>query len=253
MKHALLALLVAGTTTAFAQKNAVEKYFSQYQNNEDYTTIQMSGKLFELTMHIEAENEEEREFLDAVSKIQGMAFAGTDSVGNSKAQYRQALNAPGREFEELMNVRDEDMDVTFFIRENDGVVRELLVIAGGDQEFGVGSIWGEIDLKQVRKVMESIDMAGMHKFDEEAAEARASVNYYPNPVKSGQDGTLQLPEDMTDVTLKLYDLKGKELINQRINGTQTEVPLSDLAAGTYVMNLYRGNTRFYIEKIVVVR
>ena len=53
--------------------------------------------------------------------------------------------------------------------------------------------------------------------------------------------------------MKVYDLKGKEVITRQINDLQTQVPLSNLALGTYVLNLYKGNTRFYIEQIVVVR
>ena len=58
---------------------------------------------------------------------------------------------------------------------------------------------------------------------------------------------------MKGIQMKVYDLKGKEVVNRQIIDLQTQVPLSNLAPGTYVLNLYTGNTRFYIEQIVVVR
>ena len=58
---------------------------------------------------------------------------------------------------------------------------------------------------------------------------------------------------MKGIQMKVYDLKGKEVITRQVNDLQTQVPLSNLALGTYVLNLYKGNTRFYIEQIVVVR
>lgn len=58
---------------------------------------------------------------------------------------------------------------------------------------------------------------------------------------------------MKGIHMKAYDLKGKEVITRQINDLQTQVPLSNLVLGTYVLNLYKGNTRFYIEQIVVVR
>ena len=90
-----------------------------------------------------------------------------------------------REFEELMNVQDKEMEATFFIQESNGIVSELLVIFGGNDGFDVGTIWGEIDLKTVSKIMQKVDMGGMDMIDEKAVEYKGSVNYYPNPVKAG--------------------------------------------------------------------
>ena len=90
-----------------------------------------------------------------------------------------------REFEELMNVQDKETVATFFIQESNGIVSELLVIFGGNDGFDVGTIWGEIDLKTVSKIMQKVDMGGMDMFDEKAVEYNGSVNYYPKPVKAG--------------------------------------------------------------------
>lgn len=253
MKQILLAVLVLGSTTVFGQKNAVEKYFSNYKGNDSFLSIDLTGKMFELTTHIQTDDPEEQELLDAISNIEGLSALGADSINNSKAKYKEALKKPGREFEELMNIKDGDTEATFFIRENDGVVKELLVIAGGEKEFGVGCVWGEIDLKQVSKLMKEVQMTGMDMYDEKAVEYKESVNYYPNPVKAGQNGTLKIPSDMTGIEMKIYDLKGNEVVSRQINDVQTDVPLSNLAAGTYILNLYNGNTRFYIERIIVAR
>lgn len=254
MKHLIAAaVLVLGTTAVFGQKNAIEKYYQNYRSNDTFSNVQITGKMFELTTHIEADTPEEQELLDALSKIEGCAFTGTDSLPNGAAEYKLALQKPGSEFEELMNVQDKEMEATFFIQESNGIVSELLVVFGGNDGFGVGTIWGEIDLKTVSKIMQKVDMGGMDMFDEKAVEYKGSVNYYPNPVKAGQNGTLQIPENMKGIQMKVYDLKGKEVINRQINDLQTQVPLSNLAPGTYVLNLYKGNTRFYIEQIVVVR
>lgn len=247
------AVLALATTGAIAQENAIEKYFSQHKANTEFTQMSITGKMFELTMHIEANTPEEQELLDALSLIEGAAFIGSDSIPNSATAYAQAVQTPGKEFEELMNVKNGEVEATFMIRESNGVVEELLVIVGGKKEFGIGCIWGEIDLAQMSEMLQKIDMAGMDMFDEKAIEYKSAVNYYPNPVGAGQTGTLIIPENMKGIQMRVYDLSGKEVMNQQINDLQTTVALNTLSVGTYVMNLYDGSTRFYTERIVIAK
>ena len=54
-----VALLLA--VIGFSQHNAMDKYFTKYSANDDYTHITIAGKMFELMTHIDVENEEEQE------------------------------------------------------------------------------------------------------------------------------------------------------------------------------------------------
>ena len=241
-------------TALNAQENAVAKYFSDYSSNEDFTKISISGAMFQLATHIEVEDPEEQELKDAISKIKGMVILVCDSCkGNERAMYDESNRRLPKAFEELMLVEDKDADIRFTIKETNGIIDEMVMLVGGENTYVLVDIWGEIDLKNVRKLTEAFDINGMDSFDPKTALASRNVNFYPNPVKQGKNGSLEVPESMIGSTLKLYELNGKEIAQVQVNTTKVSVPLSDLNQGTYIINIFNGNKRFYTEKVVVVR
>lgn len=247
-------MLVLAAGIVNAQENAVSKYFSDYSSNEDFTKISISGAMFQLATHIEVEDAEEQELKDAISKIKGMVILVCDSCkGNERAMYDESNRRLPNTFEELMLVEDKDADIRFTIKETNGVIDEMVMIVGGENTYVLVDIWGEIDLKNVRKLTEAFDINGMDSFDPKTAIASRKVNFYPNPVKQGKNGTLEVPESMLGSTLKLYEVNGKEIAQVQVNSTRVDVPLSDLNQGTYVINIFNGNKRFYTEKVLVVR
>lgn len=246
------AILLA--VVAFSQKNnAMDRYFSNYAQSEDYTHITITGKMFELMTHIEAETEEEKEIKEALEGIEGIEIIGSDSTAIAKAQYKNALGKVGNDFESLMTVDDKNAKVEFYIDERNGVVRELLIIGMVDDGFGIVDIWGRIDLKSVRNLTEKMQVMGMDQFDGDKAEAARHINYYPNPMKVGTDGNMKVPDAMLGTTLKVSDLNGRVLSETTINAGQSKVPMANLAQGTYLVSIWDGNARLFNEKVVVTK
>ena len=76
--------------------------------------------------------------------------------------YKDALaKLPKSEFEELMSIRDDDKDMKFMIREKGKIVSELVMVMGGNHEFFILTLFGEIDLKQVAKISSAMDIDGL--------------------------------------------------------------------------------------------
>jgi hypothetical protein len=68
-----------------------------------------------------------------------------------------------------MTVRDKDKDMKFMIKESGGKISELLMVMGGNEEFMVLSLFGEIDLKQVSRIGKRMDVKGLenlHNIDD---------------------------------------------------------------------------------------
>jgi ACT domain-containing protein len=78
-------------------------------------------------------------------------------------RYKSALKSLGSEFEVLMEVEDDEQDITIFIKEESGMINELVMIGCGD-EFFILSLLGDIDLKQVAKLSRAIQIDGMEHF-----------------------------------------------------------------------------------------
>ncbi len=165
MKKIVLTLIVLiGATTLYSQ-DAIDTYFSQYVDSEEYTKISISGKMFELFTHLEVEDENDQELLETIANIEGMRMLVNDGSENAntdgKSLYKNAIKKPSGAYEVLMTVEDGEEDLTFFIKESNGIIAELLLIGGGEKEFFVMSLVGDIDLKQISKLSRSLDIDGM--------------------------------------------------------------------------------------------
>jgi hypothetical protein len=148
--------------SASAQNDAVTKLFNDYYDDENFTKISVSSKMFELFTNIEAGDENEEEILEAVSKLKGLKVIAADSVGNSRELYMNAVKKiSGNGYEELMEVKDAKENMKFMIKEKDGVIDELVMVVGGNKSFIIMSLYGEIDLKKISKLSKSMNIKGM--------------------------------------------------------------------------------------------
>jgi len=164
-KFMLGAMMVAVAVAAQAQASAdlITKFFSKYQNDESFTQVTISSKMFNLFTNMEVDKPEDQEVLNAISKLKGLRVLAKEDARNARELYKEALAlVPAKEFEELMSVRDKDKDMKFYIKESaPGKISELVMIAGGVDDFMVLSLYGEIDLKQVSKIGSKMDIDGL--------------------------------------------------------------------------------------------
>ena len=171
------------SVAAMAQNDAVSKFFGKYQNDESFTYANISSKMFSMFTNMELEKKEDQEVLNAISKLKGLRVLQKDNARNARELYKEALGLiPMKEYEELMSVRDEDKDMKFFVKEiSAGKIGELLMVMGGNDEFMVLTLFGEIDLKQVGRMGSKMNIDGLKKL-EKLDEKKAPV-----PDKKGNE------------------------------------------------------------------
>jgi len=161
-KLMMSAVLVVMAVAAQAQGDAVTKFFNKYQNDESFSNVTISSKMFSLFTNMEVDKPEDKEVLNAISKLKGLRILGKENTSDARALYKEAFALiPKTEFEELMSVRDKDKDMKFLIKENGGKISELVMIMGGMDDFMVLSLFGEIDLKQVSKIGSKMNIDGL--------------------------------------------------------------------------------------------
>ncbi len=164
MKKLMIAAVIMGMSLAAqAQGDAIAKFFNKYQDDDSFTQVTVSGKMFNLFTNMEVKNPDDQEVLNAISKLKGLRILAKENTSDAKALYRDAMATVPKEYEELMSVRDNGKDMKFFIRENKpGVIGELVMVAGGNDDFAMLSLFGEIDLKQISKIGSKMDIDGLH-------------------------------------------------------------------------------------------
>lgn len=75
-----------------------------------------------------------------------------------------------------------------------------------------------------------------------------AMSVYPNPTV----GNVKLTVNNEQLTgeVKVFDKNGKYLFSKKIGGNETEIPMSDLATGTYFVNVVSGTQLLKSFKVV---
>ena len=156
-------VMMMGALVASAQNDAVTKFFNKYQDNPDFTQVTVSSKMFGLFTNMDVEKPEDKEILEAISKIKGLRVIAKDQARDSRELYKEALSVVPKDYEELMFVRDKDQDMKFMIKESGGKISELLMVAAGNDDFKMLSLFGEIDLKKVSRIGSKMSIDGLEQ------------------------------------------------------------------------------------------
>jgi hypothetical protein len=166
MKHIIASIAFMLIVQAANSQDAISQFFSKYQNDESFSHVTVSSKMFGLFTKMEADSPEDKEVLDAISKLKGLRILTKSDSLNSRRLYKEAFSLiPTKDYEELMSFRDKDKDIKFLIKESGGKISELLMVMGGTKEFMVLSLFGEIDLKQVSRIGKKMDVKGLQNLE----------------------------------------------------------------------------------------
>jgi hypothetical protein len=168
MKKVMLGvvMMVLLSVAAQAQNDVIAKFFNKYDGDESFSKVSISGKMFSMMANIDGNTEDEKAMISAISKIKGLKILKKDDARNSRELYKEALSmVPAGQFEELMTVRDKDKDMKFFTKESGGKISELVMVLGGNEEFLVMSLFGEIDLKEMGEIGKSVNIDGLQNLD----------------------------------------------------------------------------------------
>lgn len=163
-KLIILSLLIMASQALHAQEDAITKFFNKYAENENFTNIYISQKMFTMFSDIPVD-ENEQEVKEVINSLEGLRILSSDHV-NGKKLYEEAyktLNA--KSFEELMVIRDGNQELKFLVRESQGKIRELLMLSGEENSFFILSLIGDIDLKQISKLSKTMNVKGMENLE----------------------------------------------------------------------------------------
>lgn len=165
-KITLILIAVLLCNIGFSQNNAVTKHFSTYQKSKDFTKVSVTSKMFSLFADIDTDDPDQQELIEAMSKIKGIKAVVNEKTENSAELYANAIQTISKDsnYEELMSIEDASENVMFMVHDNGGVINELLMILGGEKQFMVMSLYGEIDLSQMARLSRVLNIQGMEQF-----------------------------------------------------------------------------------------
>jgi Domain of unknown function (DUF4252) len=166
MKKLVLGALMMVAVAAQAQNDAIVKFFNKYQSDESFSQVNVSGKMFSMMANLDGDTPENKALIAAISKIRGLKILSKSEARNSRELYKEAMAMiPSNDFEELMTIRDKDKDMKFFTKEAGGKISELVMVMGGNDEFLVMTLFGEIDLKEMSKIGKAVNIDGLNNLE----------------------------------------------------------------------------------------
>jgi len=173
MKYISLILLALFCFSANvnAQQDAISKYFDDYIEDERFTVVYVSAKLFDMVTKFDVSGIEDMDepevkmAMEVLKDLRGLRVLTTDI--NSMEVYKEArtkLNTD--DYETLITVRDKGENVRFWIKNGeDDVITELLLLVGSHEEFVLLSLIGNIDLDKISSLAKTMDVKGMEHLD----------------------------------------------------------------------------------------
>jgi len=170
MKYLSIFLIAfLGFSGSANSQDAISKYFEKHMDNEDFTVVYISAKMFELLGKLdidELEDSEAQAVMEVVKDMRGLRVLTTEI--NAKEIYKEAkatINTKG--YEVLMTVRDDGDDIQFLIKDSGDmeIINELLLMVGSEDEFIMVSFVGMISLDKISKLANVLDVEGAEHLD----------------------------------------------------------------------------------------
>lgn len=168
----LLLILLMGfmglPSVASAQNDAISRFFDSYVEQKGFTSIRVSQRMFSLIADLD---KSEKDVQETVNRLTGLYILAADSAILDKrgiSLYQEAAaTMKNKAYEELMSIRDGGERIEFYILEsgNKDKVEELLMLVGGEDTFFLLSITGEISLRQIAKLADSMEIEGMEHLE----------------------------------------------------------------------------------------
>lgn len=250
----LLACIVA-IGTAFqlsAQDNFVNQHFSDLGDQDDAIRVRVSGKMFSMTAHLDTDESEPvvREFAQFAQTISAFQAVGLENAPDAKARYKAALRKVPTDFEVLMEVSDKDGEFTCLIQESKGLVSEVILIGHGEGQFGVASVTGEMDLRQLSKFANEISNYSPTTRNTAARIEIGKFKTYPNPTTQDRGFSVEVPPALVEGEAHLIDMSGKIVRTVRVEGDKQTIRTTGLREGTYILELRKNDIRLS-QKVVL--
>lgn len=165
MKYlSLITLFITSTTILLAQSSGIDRYYEQYQDDDRFTHVTVSSRMFGLFVNFEMDDPAEQELVKTISKLKGLKMLVGTEISDANEIYKNAVKKPESVMDELMSVKDGDAQFKFFVSESNGKISELLMVGHESSKVLILSLVGEIDLKQIAALSQKMNIEGFEHF-----------------------------------------------------------------------------------------
>ncbi|MBK6566393.1 MAG: DUF4252 domain-containing protein [Saprospiraceae bacterium] len=158
----LLFIVMTFIISGFGQADAVDKYFKDYQENANFSTVYVSPKMFQ--MITKASESQDPDVKDVLKDLKGLKILST-KVKPEQTYSEANRRITNKGYEELLTVKEKGSLVRFVTLEKSGIIEELLMLVGNKEDFIMISFIGKINLSKLSKLAKKLDIQGAEHLD----------------------------------------------------------------------------------------
>lgn len=151
-------------------QDAVDKLFDKYSGKDGFTTVNISGKLLGMAAQFDQNDKESKDLLSSLSGIRILSV--DDESLNKSLNFYDELNKDHffdkikGEYELLMDIKEKDQVVKFYVKENkEKRIARLLMVVGGDDN-AIISITGNLDMNEIAKIGQGVHIQGLEHLND---------------------------------------------------------------------------------------
>jgi hypothetical protein len=109
-------------------------------------------------------DKEAKELGELISNVRGIRILNADQLDGLNL-YNEAMGVLVKnKYEDLMDVADKNSKTKFMIREEQGRIKELLMISGSNQNFTLLSMLGDFTYKDLNILADKTNIPGMDQY-----------------------------------------------------------------------------------------
>ncbi|MDO9552407.1 DUF4252 domain-containing protein [Rhodonellum sp.] len=154
---------------AQAQDDAIVNFFSKYMEDDRFSRVYISSKMMQmaggfLKSEGQSSDKDVKDLGVLISKVKGIRILSAENT-NGKPLYTEALSTLSKnKYEDLMDVANKDSNTKFMVREENGLVKELLMISGSADSFTLLSMLGNFTYQDLNILADKTNMPGMKEY-----------------------------------------------------------------------------------------
>ncbi len=165
MKKTAIILVMAIMPLAMAaQQDVPERIFQKYSGIPGITSVQISPGMFNLIAGMDPDDHDLKSLASAVSSVLILHAPEALVKSHSFNLYNEVLkDLTVEQYDELMRVSSAEQQVLMLASEEGGLVKELILLVGGDGDNVLICIKGSIDMNKIAS-LSGINAPGMQHF-----------------------------------------------------------------------------------------
>jgi len=133
MKRILVILVMSALMSMVSGQRSIDAIFEKYAGNDGFVTLTISGDLLNL-LRSDEQKCRENHWPEKVTEIR--VLVQDDESLRVQNFYDIAMKDINRkDYEEYMSFKESDQEIRMFVRAEGDIIKEFLLIAGGDDNF----------------------------------------------------------------------------------------------------------------------